>query len=77
MNLFNQMPVERLELEAGWIVEVVAENLSCQEDAELHHLLQCSAAAGLRRDFIGQLRQERNTHNQTGGEHTHTTWEGG
>lgn len=53
MNLVSKMSAERLELEAGWIIEVINENLSRQEDAQLHHLLQHGGAARLHGDFIG------------------------
>lgn len=54
-HLFSQLPAERLELEAGWIAEVVAVNLSCQEDTELHHLLQHRGEDGLHSDVVVQL----------------------
>lgn len=54
-HLFGQLPAERLELEAGWIVEVVAVNLSRQEDTELHHLLQHRGEGALHGDVVVQL----------------------
>lgn len=54
-NLFRKISAERLELEAGWISELVAEDLSSQEDAQLHYLLQNGGSRGLNGDFIEQL----------------------
>lgn len=58
-NLIRKVSAEHLELEAGWIFEVVAEDLSSQEDAHLHHLLQNSGSGGLNGDFIEQLYHEK------------------
>lgn len=58
-DLFNEMSAECLELEAVGVVEVIAEHLSSQEDAHLHHLLQRSGRCGLNSDVIEQLHKQK------------------
>lgn len=58
-NLFSKLSAECLVLKAGRIVEVVAERLSGQEDAQLHHLLQHSGGGRLYGNVIVQLYHEK------------------
>ena len=56
-NLFSKLSTQCLELEAGRILEVVAVNLSRQEDAELHHLLKHGGCERLHGNVVVQLRR--------------------
>lgn len=57
-NLLCQLPAERLVLEAGGVVQVVAVRLPGQQDAELHHLLLRGEGRRLHGDVVVQLRRE-------------------
>lgn len=57
-NLFSKLPAECLVMDAGWILKIVAVHLSCQEDAQLHHLLQHSGCRRQHSNVIVQLNHE-------------------
>lgn len=58
-NLFSKLPAERLVVDAGWILEVVAVYFSAQKDAQLHHLLQHSGCRRQHSNVIVQLNDEK------------------
>lgn len=62
-DLFRKLSAECLELEAAWIVQVVAVHLSSQDDAECHHLLQNSRGVGLHCNVIVQLHHWKESYN--------------